>query len=132
VNEAPSGEAASEEAWHSSERSELQVAFLAPQQADHPGGLRVTPPGGATRELHFRGDGSFASTPEGASEGHWQLWPDGSVELTLEDPGRRLRERIWFTQPNLRLRSSVEHGEDGRPGRARFSSEIRRVRKPSA
>lgn len=125
-------EAPSEEAWHSSERSELQVAFLAPAQADQPGGLRVTPPGGTSRELHFRGDGSFAATPEAAAEGRWQLWPDGSVELTIEAPGRVLRERIWFTQPNLRLRSSVEHGDGGVPGRARFSSEIRRVRKPAA
>ena len=125
-------EAPNEEAWHSSERSELQVAFLAPAQADQPGGLRVMAPDGGSRELHFRADGSFAGTPEAAAEGSWQLWPDGSVELTVEAPGRLLRERIWFTQPNLRLRSSVEHVEGGLPGRARFSSEIRRVRKPSA
>lgn len=125
-------EAPVEEAWHSSERAELQVAFLAPAQADQPGGLRVTPPGGSSRELHFRADGSFGSAPEAVAEGHWQLWPDGSVELTVEAPGRVLRERIWFTQPNLRLRSSVEHAQGGRPGRARFSSEIRRVRKPAA
>ena len=125
-------EAPSEEAWHCSERAELQVGFLAPAQADQPGGLRVTPPGGSSRELHFRRDGSFAATPEAAPSGRWQLWPDGSVELTVESPGRVLRERIWFTQPNLRLRSSVEHRVGGRPGRARFSSEIRRVRKPAA
>jgi hypothetical protein len=124
-------EAPIEEAWHSSERAELQVLFLAPASADHPGGLRVTPPGGAGRELHFRPDGSFAAAPEAAAEGRWQLWPDGSVELTVEAEGRVLRERIWFTQPNLRLRSSVEHGAGGAPGRARFSSEIRRVRKPA-
>jgi hypothetical protein len=121
VEEAPSEEAA----WHSSERGELQVAFLAPASADHPGGLRVTPPGGAGRELHYRADGSFGAAPDGAAEGRWQLWPDGSLELILEGPGRVLRERIWFTQPNLRLRSSVEHRDGGRPGRARFSSEIR-------
>ncbi len=125
-------EAPSEEAWHSSERAELQVAFLAPAMADHPGGLRVTPPGGASRELHFRLDGSFGITPEADAEGRWQLWPDGSVELTVEAPGRLLKERIWFTQPNLRLRSSVEQLDGGLPGRARFSSEIRRVRKPAA
>ena len=125
-------EAPTEEAWHRSERAELQVAFLAPPQIDQPGGLRVTPSGGPSRELHFRTDGSFGATPEASAEGRWQLWPDGSVELTVEAPGRRLRERIWFTQPNLRLRSSVEHGEAGQPGRARFSSEIRRVRKPAA
>lgn len=125
-------EVPSEEAWHRSERAELQVAFLAPQQAGEPGGLRVTPPAGPSRELHFRLDGSFASTPDAPGEGRWQLWPDGSVELTVEVPGRLLRERIWFTQPNLRLRSSVEQLDAGQPGRARFSSEIRRVRKPAA
>jgi hypothetical protein len=127
-------EAPSEEAWHSSERAELLVAFLAPEQADQPGGLRVTPPGGGSRELHFRADGSFAGAADQAPvpAGHWQLWPDGSLELILEAPGRVLRERIWFTQPNLRLRSSVEHATGGQPGRARFSSEIRRVRKPAA
>ena len=124
----------SEEAWHSSERAELLVAFLAPEQADQPGGLRVTPPGGGSRELHFRADGSFAGAADQAPvpAGQWQLWPDGSLELILEAPGRVLRERIWFTQPNLRLRSSVEHATGGQPGRARFSSEIRRVRKPAA
>lgn len=127
-------EAPSEEPWHSSERGELRVAFLAPEQADQPGGLRITPPQGGSRELHFRADGSFAAAAEQAPDpaGQWQLWPDGSLELILEAPGRLVRERIWFTQPNLRLRSSVEHAEGGLPGRARFSSEIRRVRKPSA
>jgi hypothetical protein len=43
-----------------------------------------------------------------------------------------VRERIWFTKPNLRLRSSVENHADGRPGRASFSSEIRRVSRPAA
>jgi hypothetical protein len=125
-------EVPSEEAWHSSERAELLVAFLVPEQADQPGGLRVTPPGGGSRELYFRHDGSFAGAADQAPAGQWQLWPDGSLELILDAPGRVLRERIWFTQPNLRLRSSVEHLAGGVPGRARFSSEIRRVRKPAA
>ena len=130
-------EAPSEEAWHSSERAELRVAFLAPEQADQLGGLRVTPSDGGSSELHFRADGSFAAAAEQALAeqalaGQWQLWPDGSLELILAAPGRVLRERIWFTQPNLRLRSSVEHLDGGQPGRARFSSEIRRVRKPAA
>ncbi len=137
-------EAPSEEPWHSSERGELLVAFLAPQQADQLGGLRVTAPEGGSRELQFHADGTFAAPPDQAPSaagaavagaviaGQWQLWPDGSLELILEAPGRLVRERIWFTQPNLRLRSSVEHAEGGLPGRARFSSEIRRVRKPAA
>lgn len=124
-------EAPLEEAWHSSERGELRVAYLAPEQADQPGGLRITPPRGDSRELTFRPDGRFEAAGDG-SAGRWQLWPDGSLELLLEVGGGSLRERIWFTQPNLRLRSSVEQGAGGRPGRARFSSEIRRVSKPAA
>jgi hypothetical protein len=42
-----------------------------------------------------------------------------------------VKERIWFTKPNLRLRSSVEQRGDGSPGRASFSSEIRRLSRPS-
>jgi hypothetical protein len=42
-----------------------------------------------------------------------------------------VRERIWFTKPNLRLRSTVEHRADGTPGRASFSSEIRRISRPA-
>jgi hypothetical protein len=46
--------------------------------------------------------------------------------------GREVRERIWFTKPNLRLRSTVETNAAGSPGRASFSSEIRRVSRPTA
>jgi len=130
--------AAEEEAWHSSERGELRIAFLEPSAADLAGGLRITAPAGSVQELHFRSDGSFllaaaALAPDPAAEpGRWQLWPDGSLELSWTGSGRHLQERIWFTQPNLRLRSSVEHGVDEPPGRARFSSEIRRVSRPAA
>jgi hypothetical protein len=64
-------------------------------------------------------------------EGTWLLRPDGSLELTLEAETAVVHERIWFTKPNLRLRSSVEHRRDGRPGGASFSSEIRRVAPPT-
>ena len=137
---APSEPTPQEESWHRSERGELRVAFLEPHEAEQAGGLRITaPPGGAVQELQFRSDGTLvlaaasrAALEAGAEPGRWQLWPDGSLELSLAGPHWRLRERIWFTQPNLRLRSSVERGADGAPGRARFSSEIRRVRKPAA
>ena len=56
---------------------------------------------------------------------------DGSLELVITGDGREVRERIWFTKPNLRLRSTVETGVDGSPGRASFSSEIRRVSRPT-
>ena len=124
---------AEEVSWHSSERGELTVAYLAPQGRDAPGGLEITPPSGGRHRLFFLPDGGFqGQAPDGAiSTGRWQLWPDGSLELTSERAGTSIRERIWFTKANLRLRSSVEHHPDGRPGRASFSSEIRRVSRPA-
>ncbi len=141
------GEAAGDgDGWHSSERAELLVAYLEPAASGEAGGLRLRPPGGgAVRELHFGHDGSFrsqAAPAPGAAEatgaaaqqegGSWQLWPDGSLELTVRGPSAIVRERIWFTKPNLRLRSSVEHRPDGSPGRASFSSEIRRLSRAAA
>lgn len=116
--------------WHTSERGELVVAYL--QDDDGPGGLSVGPKGGTSRQLRFAGDGSFHSQGGGtAVEGRWQLWPDGSLELMLRNGEAEVHERIWFTKPNLRLRSTVEQRFDGTPGRASFSSEIRRVSKPA-
>ena len=114
--------------WHSSERGELLVSYLEPDSADAPGGLQVGPKQGAAHQLQFSGDGRFRS---GEQQGRWQLWPDGSLELELSQGGAEVRERIWFTKPNLRLRSTVEHRADGTPGRASFSSEIRRVSRPA-
>ena len=116
--------------WHTSERGELVVAYLA--EGDGPGGLSVGPKGTPPRQLLFAGSGSFRSQGAGSSsEGSWQLWPDGSLELVISEGEAEVRERIWFTKPNLRLRSTVEHRADGTPGRASFSSEIRRVSKPA-
>ena len=114
--------------WHSSERGELLVAYLEPEAADAPGGLQVGPKQGTAQQLHFNADGSFRN---GNQQGRWQLWPDGSLELTLSSGNAEVRERIWFTKPNLRLRSTVESRADGSPGRASFSSEIRRVSRPA-
>jgi hypothetical protein len=116
------------DAWHSSERGELLVTFLEPEAPGGPGGLRVGPKDGMAQQLHFGADGSFRS---GDQAGRWQLWPDGSLELLITADGAEVRERIWFTKPNLRLRSTVETGADGSPGRASFSSEIRRVSRPT-
>ena len=116
--------------WHTSERGELVVTYLT--QGEGPGALSVGPKDGARRELVFAGNGSFRSQGGGSgSEGRWQLWPDGSLELSLSSGDAEVRERIWFTKPNLRLRSTVEHRSDGSPGRASFSSEIRRVSRPA-
>lgn len=127
------GEAALEEAWHSSERGELVVSFLEPEDSASVGGLRVAAGGKGPAQLHFDHQGGFtASGGEGQSQGSWQLWPDGSLELRLSAGERLVRERIWFTKANLRLRSTVEQGADGRPARASFSSEIRRVSRAAA
>lgn len=130
--------------WHESERGELLVTYLEPQLEGEPGGLAITPPAAGhgrlpIRHLIFSASGRFHSPPESAAaegkgkhqeEGSWELRPDGSLELTIQAGAGVVKERIWFTKPNLRLRSSVEHRGDGRLGRARFSSEIRRVRPP--
>ena len=122
-----------EEAWHSSERGELVVAFLEPEDNASVGGLRVAAGGKGPAQLHFDHQGGFtASGGEGQSQGSWQMWPDGSLELQLNAGERLVRERIWFTKANLRLRSTVEQGADGLPARASFSSEIRRVGRPAA
>jgi hypothetical protein len=132
-----------DDSWHRSERGELKVTYLAPERQGEPGSLEITPPvsgedtpGGVTRcrQLLFTADGHFRGhAPSGAETlGSWRLWPDGSLELTSCDGQTTVKERIWFTKPNLRLRSSVEHGHDGSPGRASFSSEIRRLSRPSA
>jgi hypothetical protein len=112
--------------WHTSERGELVVTYLEPQAGGEPGGLSQGPKGGLPQQLLFHSDGSYHC---GADQGRWQLWPDGSLELVIDAQGQQVRERLWFTKPNLRLRSSVANQGDGSPAQAHFSSEIRRVSK---
>ena len=112
--------------WHTSERGELLVTYLEPQVGGEPGGLSQGPKGGLQQQLIFHSDGSYQC---GADQGRWQFWPDGSLELVIEAQGQQARERLWFTKPNLRLRSSVATQGDGNPAHAHFSSEIRRVSK---
>ncbi|MFM7267956.1 MAG: phycobiliprotein lyase [Cyanobium sp.] len=142
-NEAPAAESPvpdePPEHWHAALRGELQVLFLDPAQAGDPGGLRVTPPqaaGGAAsiQELVFDASGGFQRHPgvgSGSIRGRWRFWPDGSLELVEATGEAVVRERIWFTKPNLRLRSSIEQRPGGRPARASFASEIRRVSRPT-
>jgi len=111
--------------WHQSDRGELSVRFLEPQDATECGGLEVALPSGSTLQLHFRSDGTVVMPRQ---SGRWQLTADGSLELELLEQGRWLKERIWFSKPNLRLRCTLEQTPDGQPGRASFSSEIRRLR----
>jgi hypothetical protein len=118
--------------WHSSERGELVVTYLEPGSADSPGGLSVGAKGEQPRQLLFAANGDFTvAGSKGEQQGRWQLWPDGSLELVVSGSGKEVRERIWFTKPNLRLRSTVENHADGSPGQASFSSEIRRVSRPA-
>ena len=126
---APPGPSASEpegDEWHTSERGELVVTYLEPQTGGEPGGLSQGPKGGLQQHLLFHSDGSYHC---GADQGRWQFWPDGSLELVIDAQGQQVRERLWFTKPNLRLRSSVANQGDGNPAHAHFSSEIRRVSK---
>ena len=126
---APPGAPASEpegDEWHTSERGELVVTYREPQTGGEPGGLSQGPKGGLQQHLLFHSDGSYHC---GADQGRWQFWPDGSLELVIDAQGQQVRERLWFTKPNLRLRSSVANQGDGNPAHAQFSSEIRRVSK---
>jgi len=128
-----------QEQWHDSARGALLVAYLEPGEPHEPGGLQVTPPALDSRaatpqRLHFQAGGSFERQDQAGnalSHGTWQLWSDGSLELVQNGADSVVRERIWFTKPNLRLRSSVERGRDGSPSRASFSSEIRRLSRPA-
>ncbi|MEB3318208.1 MAG: phycobiliprotein lyase [Cyanobacteriota bacterium] len=117
------------QSWHQADRGELIVAFLEPGEAKECGGLEVSLPGGGSVRLSFRDDGTVAMA---GRCGRWQLAADGSLELEVEREGGLVKERIWFSKPNLRLRCTLEQSRDGRPGRASFSSEIRRVRRPAA
>ena len=127
------------EHWHDSARGSLLVAYLEPGEPHEPGALQVTPPALGSRAgppqcLHFQAGGGFERRDQAGnaqSQGTWELWSDGSLELTQTGINTVVRERIWFTKPNLRLRSSVERRRDGSPARASFSSEIRRVSRPA-
>jgi hypothetical protein len=121
-----------EDAWHDSERGEIKIDYLAPGTGEAPGGLRVTAPGGTVTTLTFLADGRalFASSSRETTAGTWQFWPDGTLELGCSAGDTIVSERIWFAKPNLRLRSSLAHQANGEPGRASFSTEIRRVSRP--
>ncbi|QEY31944.1 phycobiliprotein lyase [Synechococcus sp. RSCCF101] len=130
---------AADDEWHSSERGELEITALPAAEHDGVSGLRVQGPDGGSSWLWFHPDGGLGcrrqggsadGAPEPAGAGsRWQFWPDGSLEL-LSGAGSddERRERIWFTKPNLRLRSTTAQRADGTPVQASFCSEIRRLR----
>jgi len=116
------------QSWHQADRGELTIAFIEAQDPRESGGLDVGLPSGRHVRLVFRVDGSLVLS-EGV--GCWRLAPDGTLELGMETHGALVKERIWFSKPNLRLRCTLEQRRDGSPGRASFCSEIRRVKRPA-
>ncbi len=111
------------ESWHQSDRGDLTIILLPPETGTC-GGLEVSIPSGERLRLLFGTNGILRWN---AQEGRWHLGNDGLLELELRADGRTVREQIWFSKPNLRLRCTLEEWSDGRPGRASFSSEIRRM-----
>lgn len=117
------------ESWHQADRGELTMTVVKPTQLADWGGLEIALPDQATLTLIFRRDNTFTINSQ---SGQWHLGADGSLELEIRDSTRIVKERIWFSKPNLRLRCSLEQFLDGQPGRASFSSEIRRLSRPPA
>jgi hypothetical protein len=113
--------------WHQSERAELTLVFLEPNTDNDCGGLEIALPDQSRQRLNFLRDGTFWIN---GLSGRWHLSVDGSLELEMNDNTKIVKERIWYSKPNLRLRCTLEQGLDGHPGRASFSSEIRRVKRP--
>ena len=113
--------------WHQADRGELKVAFLEADAHRNCGGLDIGLPSGDRVQLNFQNDGTVLLA---GTLGRWRLTTYGTLELQTEREGRRVKERIWFSKPNLRLRCTLEQAADGSPGRASFSSEIRRIRPP--
>ncbi len=112
---------ASLEDWHTSERGELEIK--ATEMAGHQE-LEITLPDQSKHKLSFQPDGNVWIN---SRRGQWQLHADGTLELEVQQDTMRVKERIWFSKPNLRLRCTLEQFLDGRPGRASFSTEIRRM-----
>ncbi|MAR06902.1 MAG: phycobiliprotein lyase [Cyanobium sp. NAT70] len=120
--------------WHTSERGDVTVRFCDALEGAI-GRLEVVPPKGVATNLLFEIDGGLKLTSvEGLNQtGQWLFWPDGSVELTLAQAGGAVvQERIWFTRPNLRLRSTTAVDSEGVPLQGSFCTDIRRVSKPAS
>jgi hypothetical protein len=120
---------ASEQEWHSSERGEIEVSVSLEEGVPC---LEVNPAEGGKSTLLFQANGCLSLDSAGTDQtGRWQLLPDASLELQVRAPnGDDVLERIWFTKPNLRLRSTTAVGDDGLPRQGSFCSEIRRVSRP--
>nr|AUG32280.1 hypothetical protein PLO_281 [Paulinella longichromatophora] len=113
--------------WHSSDRCILSINLSSVEDKLKEVIIDNTNSSATTR--YFLLDGCFMS--ENSITGQWKLWADGSLELSYQKvlTNEEERERIWFTKPNLRLRSKITLNDDGTLLRAEFYSEIRRVNK---
>ncbi len=122
---------ASEQDWHRSERGDIEVSASVVEGVPC---LEVKPAEGAKSILVFQDDGCLALNSDGNDQmGRWQLLPDASLELQVQAiNGDQVLERIWFTKPNLRLRSTTAVGADGQLQQGSFCSEIRRVSRPQS
>lgn len=118
---------ADSQSWHESDRGDLRVTLLEATGAEDWGGWSISLPDQSTHTLVFQKDGTVLMN---TLPGRWHLDKDGSLELELLEGSRTVKERIWYSKPNLRLRCTYEC-LDGQPGRASFSSEIRRLNRPS-
>ena len=119
--------------WHSSERGTVMVRS-APAEQGELGRLSVEAPGGLITSLVFEQGGALCiQHGSDLQTGLWRFWPDGSFELILQQTdGLEVQERIWFTRPNLRLRSTTAVDASGQPVQGSFSTDIRKVSKPAA
>jgi len=129
--------------WHTSERGELVITALQTMDQSGMATLRVQGPEGRESWLWFHEDGGLSCggearpagvlPPAAAARDQWHFWSDGSLELVLASrEGHERCERIWFTKPNLRLRSTTAFLGDGSAVSASFCSEIRRLATPPA
>ena len=118
--------------WHHSERGEVALTHI-PQVGDQHR-LTVADASGKTLAvLVFTADGAVQRDEDRHASGQWKLRDDGclALEFSAED-GAVVQERIWFTKPNLRLRSTTLMDGAGTPLQASFCSEIRRVAAPNS
>lgn len=118
--------------WHNSERGEVAMTHTSLEKDQQR--LTVADAAGKTlAALLFNTDGSVQRNAGPDTTGQWKLRDDGCLELDFPaENGAVVQERIWFTKPNLRLRSTTLMDGEGTPQQANFCSEIRRVTAPSS
>ncbi len=118
--------------WHNSERGEVAMTHARLEGGQQRWTVADTA-GKALAVLILNADGSVQRNDGPDASGQWQLRDDGCLDLEFPAAdGAVVQERIWFTKPNLRLRSTTLMDGDGTPRQASFCSEIRRVTAPTS